>query len=183
MSPLVTPLSMRSAFRLGRYSMAMTETSWSATTPASWARYGDRNVLSSLINMMGQATGKTSAEPPGFAHSFSRSPPRPGPRIGGELADELGQAVAGDLGDGDVLQHRADIRPQRDPHALQRLGRARVAHVLRPLPADRGQRALDRADHVGHGDLGGGPGQPIAAVGAAPGGDEAAAAQLGQHRL
>ncbi|SLI50466.1 Uncharacterised protein [Mycobacteroides abscessus subsp. abscessus] len=32
--------------------MAMTETSWSATTPASCARYGDRYVLSSLINMM-----------------------------------------------------------------------------------------------------------------------------------
>jgi hypothetical protein len=42
-----------------------------------------------------------------------------------------GQLSRGDVGEGHALEHAAQARPHGDPHVAQRLGRTRVAQVLR----------------------------------------------------
>ena len=84
-----------------------------------------------------------------------------------ELVDRLRQLTAGDIGDGDVLDDAAQVRPHRDPHA----GRAAAAPGYSassggPPRTDR-ERTLDGADDVGDGQLGRRLGEPEAALGAA----------------
>ena len=55
--------------------------------------------------------------------------------------------------------------------------------LVGPDALHRGQRTLDRPQHVGHGDLVGGPGELVAAVGAPPGADDPGPAQLGEDVL
>src|SRR5712692_3765573 len=50
MSPVITPLSMMSAFSVGRYSVARVCTSWSTTTSDRSLRYGRRYSRSNRIS-------------------------------------------------------------------------------------------------------------------------------------
>ena len=82
-----------------------------------------------------------------------------------------------------MFEHVAEARPQRDPHLGQLLGRAAVRKLVGPDALHRGERAFDRPQHVGHGDLVRGPGELVAAVGAAPGVDDPGPAELGEDVL
>ena len=95
----------------------------------------------------------------------------------------FGQLARGDVGDGHVLEHLAQVRAQRDPDLLQRLGRAVVGDLLRALAADADERALDRADDLRELDLLGGLGEPVATLGAALAAHDARAAQLREDVL
>ena len=82
-----------------------------------------------------------------------------------------------------LLEHPAHTGAELDPDVLERGCRPGVGHVLRPAAADAGDRALHGADDVGEADLRRRPAEPVAAVGAAPAGDELGAAQLEQDVL
>ncbi len=69
--------------------------------------------------------------------------------------------------------------PDRDPDRAQALGRAVVVQGGRTDVPDGRQGAFDSADDVGDRDLGGGPGQRVAALGAALGPDDPGPAQVG----
>src|SRR5437764_101897 len=86
------------------------------------------------------APGAPLARLPGFLLS------RQAAHIGGKLA-------RGDVGDGHVLEHLAQVRAQRYPDRLQRLGGTRVFDLLGPLAADSDERSLDRADDLREVDL------------------------------
>ena len=58
-----------------------------------------------------------------------------------------------------------------------------VGEALGPGPADRRERALDGAQDVGDRDLGGGPVEPVAALGAAPARDDPGRPQLAEDVL
>ena len=104
-------------------------------------------------------------------------------RAVGEQLDGLRQLPRDDIGQRDSLKDRALVRAQRDPYPLQRLGRARVADVLRPLPAHAEKLTVDRPDDVRERDLVRRPGQPESAVRAALAAHQAAAPQVRQDRL
>ena len=73
--------------------------------------------------------------------------------------------------------------PDRDPDVAQALGRALVVEILRSRLVDVRERPLDRPDDVGDGDVCGWTGEPIAALGAAPGLDQASVLHLQQDVL
>ena len=73
----------------------------------------------------------------------------------------------GQVRERDVLDDLAQVLAQRDPHALQRLGRTGVGHALGALAAHGGERAVDGADHVRDADLRRRPAQPVPALGPA----------------
>ena len=102
----------------------------------------------------------------------------------GELAHVLGQLARGDVGERDVPRARRAARRGRRsrPRAAARSGPVKSS-VSGRCAADAGERAVDRADHVGERDLVGGPGEPVAAVGAAPALDDPGVAQLEQDVL
>ena len=68
----------------------------------------------------------------------------------------LGSLPAATSATRDVLEHFAQVRAQRDPDLLQRLGRADVLDLLGPLPAHAHERPLDRPNHLREVDLLGG---------------------------
>ena len=82
-----------------------------------------------------------------------------------------------------MLEHGAQAGADGDPDLLQVLGVAAVLDRLRRRRLDVGDRALDRAHDVGDRHLVGGPGQPVAALGAAAGADDAGVLQLQQDVL
>src|SRR5919206_2321288 len=112
-----------------------------------------------------------------------RSAGDPGLGVAGQLADVLGQAAGGHVGQRDLLDDRPEVRPHGDPHLDERLGRPVVGHVLGPAAAHGGQRALDGADDVGHGDLLGPAVEPVAAVRAALAAHQAGLAQVAEDVL
>ena len=87
---------------------------------------------------------------------------QPGVGVGGDHRHLVGQLACGEVGEGDGLQHRAEVRPDGDPGIAEGRGGAGVLHLLGPLPAYVRDRALDRPDHVGKRDLLWRPGQPVA---------------------
>ena len=92
--------------------------------------------------------------------------------------------LAGDeVGEGDVLEHRAQAGADGDPDLLQVLGVAVVLDRLRRGRLHVGDRALDGADDIGDRHLLGRPGQPVAALGAAAGADDALVLELEQDVL
>ena len=95
----------------------------------------------------------------------------------------FGQLAIGHVGDGHVLEHFSQVGAQRDPHLLQRLGRADVLDLLGALPAHSHERSLDRADDLREVDLVGGLGQPVAAFGPALAAHDAGGAQLREDVL
>ena len=78
-----------------------------------------------------------------------------------------------DVGQGDLLEHVAQAGPDGDPDELQMLGGALVDGRFGTLPADLGERAVNRADDVGDGDAVGRLGQLEPAGGAAHACDQA----------
>ena len=72
---------------------------------------------------------------------------------------------------------------ERDPHLGQPLGRAAVVELVGTDALDRGQGPFDGPQHVGDGDVVGGPGELVAAVGAAAGADDPGPAELGEDVL
>jgi hypothetical protein len=52
-----------------------------------------------------------------------------------------------------------------------------------PVAAHRGQRPVQRPDHLRNRDVGGRSGQPVAALGATPAGHDLRLAELAQDRL
>ena len=104
-------------------------------------------------------------------------------RVIGQRVDIGRQRAGREVRERDVLDDRAQVVAQRDPDALQRLGRAAVAHALRPLAAHRGERAVDGADHVGDGDLRRRPVELVPALRATHALDEPGVAQVGQDVL
>ena len=95
--------------------------------------------------------GADRLRPPEPRDAFSAAARPPGRQRSGDL---VGQLAGGEVGEGDGLEHRAQVRAQGDPDLLQRRGGAGVLDLLRPFAADVRERALDRADDVGEGDLG-----------------------------
>ena len=111
------------------------------------------------------------------------SAPDPRLRVVPQPLDLRRQLARREVGERDVLDHRAHAGADRDPDVLQVLGGAGVLDVLRRLAADAGQRALDGADDVGERDVLGRLGEPVAAVGAALGADEPGVAEVGEDVL
>ena len=68
----------------------------------------------------------------------------PGLRVGDELADDVRQLAAGDVGERHLLEHRAQARPYGDPDVAERLGGARVLDALGPDAADVRERPVRR---------------------------------------
>ena len=99
------------------------------------------------------ATSSTSARPPARRRP-AWSTRNPGLGIFGQAVDRAGQLAAGDVGQGHVLDHAAEVGADGDPDTQERLGGAGVGGILGRAAADAGQRALHSADHVGHGELG-----------------------------
>ena len=90
------------------------------------------------------------------------------------------QRPGGHVGQAGFLQHRTHARPQRPPDIGQRGGRAGIGQITEPDIAHAGQRAVDAAQHVGDADLGGRPGQLVAALTAAAAVDQSIGTQIGQ---
>ncbi len=88
-----------------------------------------------------------------------------------------------DVGQRDLLEHRPQAGPHRDPHLLQRTAAVAVVELLGPLTPHGGQRSLDGADDVGDRHLLGPLGQPVAALGAPLAADQSALAQFAQDVL
>ncbi len=63
-----------------------------------------------------------------------------------------GRLPRDDIGQGDLLQDRAQAGSHGDPHLLEVLGRAVVVGRLGAEAPHLGQRPVEGADHVGHGD-------------------------------
>ena len=80
-------------------------------------------------------------------------------------------------------EHGAEARAHRDPDVPQPLRVAGVLDLLAPHAADVRQRAVDGANDVGQADLPGGPGEPVAAVGAPPAADEPGVPEVGEDVL
>ena len=98
--------------------------------------------------------------------------------------DDLGGKIAGDqILEGDPLQHRSHVGPQRDPDLEQGGGGAGVLQPLRSQPAHVGQGTIDDADDVGQGDLVRGQAQAVSSFRAALGEHDAGVAQLEQDVL
>ena len=110
-------------------------------------------------------------------------PGDPGLGVLGELVDRLRELTAGDVGDGDVLDDPAQVRPHRDPHAGESGRRPRVLGLLGRAAADRRERALDGADDVRDGQLGRRFGEPEAALGAAVAAHDAGVPELAEDVL
>jgi len=104
----------------------------------------------------------------GHLHRPQSIPAAPGPaRFAGSLL-QLDFAEAGHhVGQCHFVEHAAKVRAQGHPDRLQGLRRAGVVERLRRLAAHAGERALDGADHIRDGDLGGRALEPVAAVGPA----------------
>ena len=108
----------------------------------------------------------------------------PGVGRRGRARSTTARQFAGDeVGEGDLLEHRAQAGPDRDPDFLQVLGVAAVLDRLGRGRLDVGDRALDGADDLGDRHLVGRPGQPVAALGAAAGADDAVVLELEQDVL
>ena len=108
---------------------------------------------------------------------------RPRIRVGREGADALRELAARQIGERDVLQHTAQAGPNGDPDVAQRLRAPLVDHLLRADAADVRERPVNRADHVREAHLGGGSCKPVAAVGAAPAGDDPGVPEIGEDVL
>ena len=67
----------------------------------------------------------------------------PGFGLGDDALDARRQPAGGEVGEGDLLEDRADVEAQRDPDVAERDGVRRVLDGLRPDAADRRQRAAD----------------------------------------
>jgi hypothetical protein len=104
-------------------------------------------------------------------------------RAVGKQLNRLRQLARDDVRQRDGLEHRPLVRAQRDPHPLQRLGRAGVGDILRPLATHAEQLPVDRPDDIRERDLVRGPRQPETAVRAALAAHQAAAPQVRQDRL
>ena len=107
----------------------------------------------------------------------------PGLRVGGEAGDLFREPSRGDVGHGDPLEHRAQVRAHGDPDVAKRLGRAAVLNLLGPLAADVRDRPLDCSNYLREHDLLGGLGQPVTALGAALALHKAGVLQLKQDVL
>ena len=96
----------------------------------------------------------------------------------------LGRQLACDhVGEGHLVHHRAQVGAQRDPDLLQRLRLRPCTRGLRALAPNRRQRPLDRADDVREDDLVGRLRQPVAALRAAPAGDDPDVLELAEDVL
>src|SRR5262245_52730829 len=100
-----------------------------------------------------------------------------------ELPDRVRELVSRHIGERDLVEHGPKARPHGEPDLLQGLRRPLVRDVVGPKPADVGERALDRADHLGEGDLVRRPREPVAAVGAALGAHEPGLAEVAEDVL
>ena len=107
----------------------------------------------------------------------------PGVLRGREVADHARQLAGDEVGEGDLLEHGAEAGADGDPDLLKVLGVAAVLDVLGRGRLDVGDRALDGADDLGDRHLVGGPGEPVAALGAAAGADDAVVLELEQDVL
>jgi hypothetical protein len=85
--------------------------------------------------------------------------------------------------EGNLLQNRPLIRPQRDPDALKWFRRSGIADLFWPLAADPYQGAINGPDNVRHRDLRRRPGKPESALRAALAAHQARPAQLRQYGL
>src|ERR1019366_4328145 len=116
---------------------------------------------------------------------------QPGVRIGGQLLHRLGELPRDDVGNGHLLEYRAQAGPHRHPDVLEVLGRPLVAGHLRAQSAHLGQRSVEGPDDVGHRDVGGRARQTVATVGTTLAQQEAgtphvvedALEELGRERL
>ena len=96
----------------------------------------------------------------------------------------VARQLAGDeVGEGDLLEHGAQAGADGDPDLLQVLGVAAVLDRLGRRRLDVGDRALDGADDRRRRHLVGRLGQPVAALGAAAGADDAVVLELEQDVL
>ena len=93
-----------------------------------------------------------------------------------------GQLPRNHVGQGDLLQHRAQAGADGDPDLLEVLGGAVVTGGLGTVATHLGQRAVQRADHVGDGDGVGVAGEPVTALGAPLAGHHPGPAEIGQDR-
>lgn len=130
-----------------------------------------------MLRDLDTGSGRTG---PGGGWRIACRAARPGVRRRRELADVRRELAGRDVRERRRLQDRTEVGVHRDPHLLQRLGRALVGNVLRALAADRGHRALDGEDDVGHRDVRRLPDQPIPALRSALGAHEARVAQVGR---
>lgn len=98
-----------------------------------------------------------------------------GQRINGRV-----ERTVAEIGQGHVFEHGAQVGANRNPRPLQHHKVIGVVQGVGPLAADVGQGPFGGADDVGHGDLGGGPVQPVAAIGASHAAHDVAALEIGE---
>ncbi len=85
-------------------------------------------------------------------------------RMRGKRAHGLGKSAGDDVGQSDRLEHHPDVRAQREPDVLKRLGAAQVGELLRLVAVHRGDGSVDGADDFGDGDHRRGAREVVAAV-------------------
>ena len=93
---------------------------------------------------------------------------------------ERRQFAGRDIGDGHVFEDATQRGTHRDPDLGQPLGVALVAECFGPYVAHGRERTLDRAHHVGKGDVLGRARQPGPAVGTPLRGDDPGAPEVGE---
>lgn len=108
---------------------------------------------------------------------------RTGPRVLRQGAHGLRQTAGGDVVEGDGLQDGALAGAKRDPHLLEAARRTVVVDVFGAFAPHVRERAVDRADDVGEGDLPGRTGQPVPPYGTPLAAHQTGAAQLGEDVL
>ena len=98
----------------------------------------------------------------------------------GERRDMRRKVAARHVGQAGLLEHRSHTCPQRPPYVRQRGRRPRIGQVAEADVAHAGQRPVDASQHVGDADLGGRPGQLIAALAAAAAAYQSVGSQIRQ---
>src|SRR5258706_16295016 len=107
----------------------------------------------------------------------------PGVLHAGPLLHYGGELAAGEVGERDVLEDRAQAGAERDPYVGQMRGRALVGQRFRPVSLHRGQWAFHGPEHVGDRDLPRRTGELVAAFGSAAGAYDPRPAELGEDVL
>src|SRR4051812_18512731 len=100
------------------------------------------------VRCLGYGRGRPGSRRVGGA--TARPPVRsdPGAGVGGQCPYPFRKVATRDIRDRDQLEDLALAGPQCDPDVLERLRRALVADVLRPLAAHVGERAVDDPDDL-----------------------------------
>src|SRR5919199_2524311 len=104
-----------------------------------------------VLDQVGRQTRRR--DPSASEAAGGPSPLRPHLRVRQQRLEPPRQLLRADVGEGDALEHRAQVGPDGDPDVAQPLRRALVVELLGRRLVDVRQGPLDRPDDIGDGDL------------------------------